>query len=115
MLISQAQLAGKISCSPFLKNRSIIDSGATAYVGLEITMTMPGAIKALKGPLPRIKFAPTGGGNLETAADSIKAGASALGVGTALVDKKAVAEGRLDVITERAGQFTKIIKDARPG
>ena len=73
-------------------------------------MTMPGAIEALKGPLPRIKFAPTGGVNLETAADSIKAGASALGVGTALVDKKAVAEGAFEVTTERATLFIQIMK-----
>ena len=70
-------------------------------------------IKALKAPLPQIKLVPTGGVNLQTAADFIKAGASALGVGTALVDKKAVAEGKYEIITERARQFIKIIKEAR--
>jgi len=74
----------------------------------------PKYIKALKGPLPQIKFVPTGGVNLETAAEFIKAGASALGVGTALVDKKAVSAGNFAVITERAREFIKIIKEARP-
>ena len=38
-------------------------------------------IKALKAPLPQIELCPTGGVSLDTAADFIKAGASALGVG----------------------------------
>ncbi|HEV7643106.1 MAG TPA: bifunctional 4-hydroxy-2-oxoglutarate aldolase/2-dehydro-3-deoxy-phosphogluconate aldolase, partial [Pyrinomonadaceae bacterium] len=50
-------------------------------------------IKNLKGPLPQIKFIPTGGVSLKTAADFIKAGASALGVGTDLVDVKAIRAG----------------------
>ena len=70
-------------------------------------------IKALKAPLPQIKLVPTGGVDLQTAAGFIKAGASALGIGSSLVDKKAVAEGKYEVITERARQFIKIIKEAR--
>ena len=57
-------------------------------------------IKNLKGPLPQIKFIPTGGVSLKTAADFIKAGASALGVGTDLVDVKAIREGEAHVVTE---------------
>jgi len=72
-------------------------------------------IKALRAPLPHIKLVPTGGVNLQTAADFIKAGACALGVGASLVDKKAVDEGKYEVITERARHFIKIIKEARRG
>jgi 2-dehydro-3-deoxyphosphogluconate aldolase/(4S)-4-hydroxy-2-oxoglutarate aldolase len=70
-------------------------------------------IKNLKGPLPQIKFIPTGGVSLKTAADFIKAGSSALGVGTDLVDVKAIRAGEANVVTERAKQFVEIIKQAR--
>jgi len=70
-------------------------------------------IKALKAPLPQIEIIPTGGVSLETAADFIKAGAAALGVGSDLVDTKALAEGKDKVITERARQFIEIVKSAR--
>ena len=70
-------------------------------------------IKALKGPLPQIELIPTGGVSLKTAADFIKAGASALGVGTDLVDLKALREGRGSLITERARQFAEIVAEAR--
>jgi 2-dehydro-3-deoxyphosphogluconate aldolase/(4S)-4-hydroxy-2-oxoglutarate aldolase len=70
-------------------------------------------IKALKGPFPRIDFVPTGGVSLKTAADFIKAGSSALGVGGDLVDTKAIAQGQADFVTERARQFLEIINNAR--
>jgi len=70
-------------------------------------------IKNLKGPLPQIKFIPTGGVSLKTAADFVKAGSSALGVGTDLVDVKAIRAGEAHVVTERAKQFVEIIKEAR--
>lgn len=70
-------------------------------------------IKNLKGPLPHIKFIPTGGVSLKTAADFVKAGSSALGVGTDLVDVKAIRAGEAHVVTERARQFTEIIREAR--
>jgi 2-dehydro-3-deoxyphosphogluconate aldolase/(4S)-4-hydroxy-2-oxoglutarate aldolase len=70
-------------------------------------------IKALKAPLPQIELIPTGGVSLKTAADFIKAGASALGVGADLVDLKAIREGRQQIITERAREFVRIVKEAR--
>ncbi|MBA3712084.1 MAG: bifunctional 2-keto-4-hydroxyglutarate aldolase/2-keto-3-deoxy-6-phosphogluconate aldolase [Pyrinomonadaceae bacterium] len=70
-------------------------------------------IKALKAPLPQIELVPTGGVSLKTAADFIKAGAMALGVGADLVDTKALAEGNAQLITERARQFVEIVKEAR--
>jgi len=73
----------------------------------------PKYIKALKGPLPHIEMVPTGGVNLETAADFIKAGSAALAVGTDLVDNKAVKARQFDVITATAQKFVSIIKEAR--
>jgi 2-dehydro-3-deoxyphosphogluconate aldolase/(4S)-4-hydroxy-2-oxoglutarate aldolase len=70
-------------------------------------------LKALKAPLPQIELVPTGGVSLKTAADFIKAGASALGVGADLVDLKAIREGQASVITERAKQYVEIVREAR--
>ncbi len=72
-------------------------------------------LRALKAPLPQIELVPTGGVSLKTAADFIKAGAMALGVGADLVDTKALREGRDEVITERAREFLEIVCEARQG
>jgi len=73
----------------------------------------PSYLKSLKAPLPQIELVPTGGVNLKTAADFIKAGASALGVGADLVDVKAIRDGQAAIITERAKQFVEIVRQAR--
>jgi 2-dehydro-3-deoxyphosphogluconate aldolase / (4S)-4-hydroxy-2-oxoglutarate aldolase len=70
-------------------------------------------IKALKGPFPQIEMIPTGGVNLETVADFLKAGSCAVGVGGELVDGKSVKEGKFEVIEERARQYLAAIAKAR--
>ena len=70
-------------------------------------------LKALRGPLPQILLVPTGGVNLQNAGAFIKAGATALGVGGELVDKKAVKEKTFEVITENTRSFLKAIRDAK--
>jgi 2-dehydro-3-deoxyphosphogluconate aldolase/(4S)-4-hydroxy-2-oxoglutarate aldolase len=70
-------------------------------------------IKALKGPFPQIEMIPTGGVNLETAGDFLKAGACAVAVGGELVDAKSMKEGRFDVIENRARQYLAAIAQAR--
>ena len=70
-------------------------------------------LRALKAPLPQIELVPTGGVSLKTAADFIKAGAAALGVGADLVDIKAIREGQAALITERAKQFVEIVRTSR--
>jgi 2-dehydro-3-deoxyphosphogluconate aldolase / (4S)-4-hydroxy-2-oxoglutarate aldolase len=73
----------------------------------------PSYLKSLKAPLPQIELVPTGGVNLKTAADFIKAGAAALGVGADLVDVKAIRDGQAAIITERAKKFVEIVRQAR--
>ena len=70
-------------------------------------------IKALKGPFPQIEMVPTGGVNLETVADFLRAGCCAVGVGGELVDGKSMSAGRFDVIEERARQFLDLIQKTR--
>lgn len=73
----------------------------------------PKYIKALKGPFPHIEMIPTGGVNLETAGEFLKAGACAVAVGGELVDAKSIKEGRYDVIEDRARQYLAVIAKAR--
>jgi 2-dehydro-3-deoxyphosphogluconate aldolase/(4S)-4-hydroxy-2-oxoglutarate aldolase len=73
----------------------------------------PKYIKALKGPFPQIEMIPTGGVNLETTGDFLKAGACAVAVGGELVDAKSVKEGRFDIIENRARQYLAAIAKAR--
>jgi 2-dehydro-3-deoxyphosphogluconate aldolase/(4S)-4-hydroxy-2-oxoglutarate aldolase len=70
-------------------------------------------IKALKAPLPHIDLIPTGGVNVETIGDFLKAGSFAVGVGGELVDGKSTAEGKYTTITERARKFRDIVLSAR--
>jgi 2-dehydro-3-deoxyphosphogluconate aldolase/(4S)-4-hydroxy-2-oxoglutarate aldolase len=75
----------------------------------------PSYIKSLKAPLPQIGLVPTGGVNLKTAGDFIRAGAAALGVGADLVDLAALRRGEASVITERTRQFLEAVRTARAG
>src|SRR5574340_1119893 len=70
-------------------------------------------IKALKGPFPQIEMIPTGGVNLETAGECLKAGACAVAVGGELVDAKSIKEGRYDAIEQKARQYLEVIAKAR--
>lgn len=76
-------------------------------------ITGPKYLKALHGPLPQIRLMPTGGVNLETATDFLKAGACALGVGSSLVDPKLVAAGDLKKIESLAKQYQQVVKEFR--
>lgn len=73
----------------------------------------PGYLKDIMGPLPQVKLVPTGGVNLETTPEFIKAGAVAVAAGTSLVNKKAVSEQNWDIITETARKFVAAVKQAR--
>jgi 2-dehydro-3-deoxyphosphogluconate aldolase/(4S)-4-hydroxy-2-oxoglutarate aldolase len=70
-------------------------------------------IKALKAPFPQIEMIPTGGVNLDTTADFLKAGACAVAVGGELVDAKTIQEGHYEVFEERARQYLAIVKSVR--
>ncbi|MBC7352369.1 MAG: bifunctional 4-hydroxy-2-oxoglutarate aldolase/2-dehydro-3-deoxy-phosphogluconate aldolase [Thermogutta sp.] len=73
----------------------------------------PAYFKAIHGPLPSIRLMPTGGVDLDTAADFIRAGACALGVGSALVRPQLVRSGNLTEIESLARQFVEIVRQAR--
>lgn len=73
----------------------------------------PKYIKALKGPFPQIDMIPTGGVNLETAGEFLKAGASAVAVGGELVNAKLIQEGAYDKIQALAADYLQAVAKAR--
>ena len=73
----------------------------------------PAYLKDLRGPLPQIRLMPTGGVDLDTAEAFLKAGACCLGVGGALVEPKAVANGDFDRLRDLAGRFAAIVRRHR--
>lgn len=70
-------------------------------------------LKSLKAPLPQVELIPTGGVSLATAAEFLEAGAFALGVGADLVDAKAMAQGKPELVTETARKYLAIVQGFR--
>jgi 2-dehydro-3-deoxyphosphogluconate aldolase/(4S)-4-hydroxy-2-oxoglutarate aldolase len=70
-------------------------------------------LKSIKAPLPQIELIPTGGVSLASASEFLDAGAFALGVGADLVDAKAMAEGRPELVTETARKYLTIVQNFR--
>ncbi|MCB1023963.1 MAG: bifunctional 4-hydroxy-2-oxoglutarate aldolase/2-dehydro-3-deoxy-phosphogluconate aldolase [Acidobacteria bacterium] len=85
------------------------------FVKIFPASSMGGApyLKALKAPLPHVNLIPTGGVSFSTAADYLKAGASAFGVGSDLVDVSALKDGRQNEIIENSKRYLEIVKNAR--
>ena len=75
----------------------------------------PNYLKALHGPLPQVRIMPTGGVDLETLPSFFKAGACAVGVGSNLVEKKAVESGDMDRIRTLAEQYAALVKQCQTG
>ena len=73
----------------------------------------PNFIKAVHGPLPQIPLVPTGGITADNAGEFIRAGAAMVCAGGWLVDKRAVAEGRFQVLTENARRLVEAVRKAR--
>ncbi len=92
----------------------------TAYeAGADIVKVFPADVvgmaffKGVLAPMPHLKLMPTGGVSLTNAGDWLKAGACAVGVGTALLDKKAIASGDYKTLTENAILLMESINKAK--
>lgn len=70
----------------------------------------PELVKALLAPLPQIEIVPVGGVELNNAAEFIRCGASALGVGSSLVNQKLLDAGNMVELTRRAEAFISEVK-----
>jgi 2-dehydro-3-deoxyphosphogluconate aldolase/(4S)-4-hydroxy-2-oxoglutarate aldolase len=73
----------------------------------------PQYLRDIHAPLPQVKLTPTGGVDLNTAADWIKAGAAALGIGSSLVRKDLLASGNWDELSALAKKYVDIVARAR--
>jgi 2-dehydro-3-deoxyphosphogluconate aldolase/(4S)-4-hydroxy-2-oxoglutarate aldolase len=91
------------------------EAGADIVKVFPATMLGPQFIKDVRAPLPQVKLMPTGGVTLENAGEWIRAGAVAVGVGSALVDTKAIDSGRFEVITANARRVVESVAAARAG
>jgi len=89
------------------------EAGADMVKVFPASVLGPAYIKAIRGPLPQIPLAPTGGITAENAGKFIRAGAALVCAGGWLVDKKAVAEGRYEVLTENARRLVEAVRKAR--
>ncbi len=89
------------------------EAGADVVKVFPATALGPGFFKDVRGPLPQVKMMPTGGVTLANAGEWIKAGAVAIGVGTALLDTKAIAAGDFTQISANARQLIESVKAAR--
>src|SRR6266516_5771816 len=85
------------------------EAGADIIKVFPADVVGPAFFKAMRGPLPQVKLMPTGGVDLNTASEFLKAGAVCLGVGGQLVDPKLVAAGDFAKITELARKYVEIV------
>ena len=116
-VIHRTKTNQKISCPGALTPTEAItawNEGAD-YVKIFPCSAVGGAsyLKALLAPFPHLKLIPTGGVTLQNAEGFIKAGASAVGVGSDLVNLTAIDAGRPETITEAARAYLRVIAEAR--
>jgi 2-dehydro-3-deoxyphosphogluconate aldolase / (4S)-4-hydroxy-2-oxoglutarate aldolase len=115
--IQLAKKLGKLMMAGALTPTEVITAwkAGSDFVKIFPCGTVGGAkyIKALKAPLPQVPMVPTGGVNLNTAAEFLQAGSEALGIGGELVSASALKSGNTLAITETARQFIAIIRETR--
>lgn len=116
-VVAQTKAMGKVSIPGALTPTEVItawNAGAD-YVKIFPCSAMGGAhyLRSLLAPFPELQLIPTGGVTLGTAADFLKAGARALGVGTDLVNPRAIEEGTPETVTNMARAYLGIVAEAR--
>jgi 2-dehydro-3-deoxyphosphogluconate aldolase / (4S)-4-hydroxy-2-oxoglutarate aldolase len=88
-------------------------AGADVIKVFPATSLGPQFFKDLSGPFPNIRLMPTGGVTIANVHEWVKAGAVAIGIGSDLLDKKAIDEERYEVLTERATRLVENFQNAR--
>jgi 2-dehydro-3-deoxyphosphogluconate aldolase/(4S)-4-hydroxy-2-oxoglutarate aldolase len=115
--IQLSKRMGKLTMAGALTPTEVITAwkAGSDFVKIFPCGTVGGAkyIKALKAPLPQVPMVPTGGVNLDTAADFIRAGSAALGIGGELVSAAALKSGNTAEITEAAKKYVAIVRETR--
>src|SRR5437764_955768 len=115
-IVATTKRYGKISIPGSFTPTEILrawSAGADVVKVFPSTTLGPGYFKDILAPLPQLKLTPTGGVDLKTSPEWIKAGAVFVGAGTALVSKDAMAKGDWATITKNAKAFVEAIRAAR--
>lgn len=115
-VIKLCQRYGKVVMSGAFTPTEILtawEAGADIVKVFPADVGGPSYLKAVHGPLPQVRLLPTGGVNLETLSSFVNSGACAVGLGGALVEKKALEEGNMQRIEEMARSFVEAMKTAR--
>jgi 2-dehydro-3-deoxyphosphogluconate aldolase/(4S)-4-hydroxy-2-oxoglutarate aldolase len=73
----------------------------------------PAMLRAIRAPLPQLRIVPVGGVTLDNAAEYMRSGAAALGIGSALIDQALLDAGDLAELARRAAAFIAAVKTAR--
>ena len=89
------------------------DAGADVVKVFPAEVLGPAYFKAMRGPLPQVRLMPTGGVDLNTAGEYLRAGACCLGVGSQMVDPKAVAGQDYAALRGLAGRYVEAVKAGR--
>ncbi len=89
------------------------ECGADIVKVFPATLLGPQYLRDVRAPLPQVKLMPTGGVTLDNVGDWLRAGAVAVGLGSALLDAKAIDSGRLDIITANARRVVANVAAAR--
>jgi 2-dehydro-3-deoxyphosphogluconate aldolase/(4S)-4-hydroxy-2-oxoglutarate aldolase len=89
------------------------EAGADIVKVFPADVVGPAFFKAMRGPLPQVRLMPTGGVDLNTAADFLRAGACCLGLGSQLVEPRAVLSRDFDRIRDLASQYVAIVQQTR--
>lgn len=92
---------------------SASDAGADFVKLFPARSLTPSFLRDVREPLPQVKLIPTGGITADNAGDWLRAGASAVGVGGALLDRAAIAAGRFEVLTAAAQRLMVAVERAR--
>ena len=89
------------------------EAGASVVKVFPADLVGPQYLKILHGPLPQVRLMPTGGVNLKTIGEFLRAGACAVGIGGSLIDQQAIREGQFGKITSLAAQYVELVKATR--
>lgn len=92
---------------------------AATEAGADVVKVFPadvlgvGFFRGVLAPIPHLRLMPTGGVTLTNAGDWIEAGAVAVGVGSALLDRRAVADGDYHTLTANARTLRQSVEAGR--
>lgn len=89
------------------------EAGADIVKVFPAEIVGPAFFKAMQGPLPQVRLMPTGGVDLKTGPEFLKAGACCLGVGSQLVEPQSIQDKNYHRLTMLAKEYSEMARKAR--